>query len=161
VGLGTGLNAMLTHQAAGTRKINYTALEPFPLNTVEVNALLEAQQDAEKREWMQWLHELPFDTTENWKTNFVLEKKRLGIADLEPCMRYDVIYFDAFGPRVAPDLWEASVLQKCYDCLKPGGIWVSYCAKGEVRRNLQQAGFVTERLAGPPGKREMLRARKN
>jgi tRNA U34 5-methylaminomethyl-2-thiouridine-forming methyltransferase MnmC len=161
VGLGTGLNAMLTHQAAGTRKINYTALEPFPLNTVEVNALLEAQQDPEKREWMQWLHELPFDTTENWKTNFVLEKKRLGIADLESCMRYDVIYFDAFGPRVAPALWEASVLQKCYDCLKPGGIWVSYCAKGEVRRNLQQAGFVTERLAGPPGKREMLRARKN
>ncbi len=161
VGLGTGLNALLTLEEAGARKIVYTALEPFPLGMAEVEALVDAQQNLSRKEWMRWVHALPFGTTEEWEANFVLEKRIQGIQDIESVMRYDVIYFDAFGPRVAPALWEATVLQKCYDILKPGGIWVSYCAKGEVRRNLQQAGFVTERLAGPPGKREMLRAKKN
>jgi tRNA U34 5-methylaminomethyl-2-thiouridine-forming methyltransferase MnmC len=72
--------------------------------------------------------------------------------------KFNVIYFDAFGPQVEPELWAMEVMQRCYELLEPGGIWVSYCAKGQVRRNLQEVGFKVERLPGPPGKREMLRA---
>jgi tRNA U34 5-methylaminomethyl-2-thiouridine-forming methyltransferase MnmC len=82
------------------------------------------------------------------------------LASFNQDIRFDLIYFDAFGPRVEPDLWTKDALKKCFDLLNPGGVWVSYCAKGEVRRNLVEVGFRVERIPGPPGKREMLRAKK-
>ena len=71
---------------------------------------------------------------------------------------FDVLFYDAFGYHAQSEMWHEKALQKCYDLLEPGGIWVSYCAKGSVRRILRKIGFVVERLEGPPGKREMLRA---
>ena len=73
---------------------------------------------------------------------------------------FNVIYFDAFGPRVQPNLWTEFIFKKMYDSLHLNGILVTYSAKGSVRRNLQSVGFLVERLTGPPGKREMLRATK-
>lgn len=70
---------------------------------------------------------------------------------------FDLIYFDAFGPRVQPELWKASVFEQMFAALKPEGVLVTYSAKGEVRRTMQKLGFTVERLPGPPGKREMLR----
>jgi tRNA U34 5-methylaminomethyl-2-thiouridine-forming methyltransferase MnmC len=89
---------------------------------------------------------------------FLFRKEQLGIMDFHSEEKFNVIYFDAFGPQVEPELWTLEVMQRCYELLEPGGIWVSYCAKGQVRRNLQEVGFKVERLPGPPGKREMLRA---
>jgi tRNA U34 5-methylaminomethyl-2-thiouridine-forming methyltransferase MnmC len=75
--------------------------------------------------------------------------------------KYDVIYFDAFAPEKQPEMWSQEIFQRMYECLDNDGILVTYCAKGEVRRMLQRAGFIVERLPGPPqGKREILRARK-
>ena len=93
-------------------------------------------------------------------SSFRFSRTELLFQDWQPNSSYDIIYFDAFGPRVEPSLWTLEIMKKCYEVLSPGGIWVSYCAKGEVRRNLQAAGFEVERLQGPPGKREMLRAKK-
>ena len=76
----------------------------------------------------------------------------------ETKQRYDVMYYDAFGYHAQPKMWQEDALQICYQMLKPGGVWVSYCAKGSVRRILDSIGFDVERLAGPPGKREILRA---
>lgn len=76
----------------------------------------------------------------------------------ETKQRYDVMYYDAFGYHAQSDLWQEDALKISYDLLLPGGVWVSYCAKGVVRRALQNIGFIVERLEGPPGKREMLRA---
>jgi tRNA U34 5-methylaminomethyl-2-thiouridine-forming methyltransferase MnmC len=73
---------------------------------------------------------------------------------------FNVIYFDAFGARVQPNLWTEFIFKKMYDSLRLNGILVTYSAKGSVRRNLQSVGFLVERLPGPPGKREMLRATK-
>ena len=73
---------------------------------------------------------------------------------------FDLIYFDAFGARVQPELWTEDIFSKMYASLRPGGILVTYSAKGSVRRALQYVGFKVERLPGPPGKREMLRGRK-
>ena len=75
-----------------------------------------------------------------------------------PAGSVDLIYYDAFGPRVQPELWSLEVFQKMFDWLSPGGVFVTYCAKGQVKRDLKSAGFLVESLPGPPGKREMTRA---
>src|SRR5690606_393173 len=89
---------------------------------------------------------------------FKLQKYIADFYDFKSNAEFDLIYFDAFGPRVQPDLWKIEMFAKMYAILKPGGILVTYCAKGQVRRDMIECGFGVERLPGPPGKREMLRA---
>ena len=75
-------------------------------------------------------------------------------------LSFDLIYYDAFGARAQPELWEARWFEKCAKMLNEGGVFVTYAAKGSVRRALEAANLWVERLPGPPGKREMLRATK-
>jgi len=153
VGLGTGLNAMLTLQHA-TQKINYCALEPYPLSKEILEELSINKSDqlemkfhlSAPNEWIS-IHE-----------QFSFVRMEVGLEEFQSEEKFDIIYYDAFGPRVEPGLWTLERMQQCFNLLNEGGVFVTYCAKGEVRRNLQAAGFVVERLAGPPGKREMLRA---
>ena len=152
VGLGTGLNAALTLQHA-TQKIDYCALEPYPLSKEILNELSKSGSDQ---------FEMKFHSSapNEWisiQENFSFVRMEIGLEEFQSEEKFDVIYYDAFGPRVEPGLWTLERMQQCFDLLNDGGIFVTYCAKGEVRRNLQAAGFVVERLAGPPGKREMLR----
>ena len=155
VGLGTGLNAMLTLQHA-TKKIDYCALEPYPLSKEILNELVTSGSDQ---------FEMKFHASNvgEWisiQENFSFVRLEIGLEEFSSEEKFDVIYYDAFGPRVEPGLWTLERMQQCFDLLNEGGVFVTYCAKGEVRRNLQAAGFVVERLAGPPGKREMLRGKK-
>ena len=155
VGLGTGLNAILTLQHA-TKKIDYCALEPYPLSKEILNELVTSGSDQ---------FEMKFHASNvgEWisiQENFSFVRMEIGLEEFSSEEKFDVIYYDAFGPRVEPGLWTLERMQQCFDLLNEGGVFVTYCAKGEVRRNLQAAGFVVERLAGPPGKREMLRAKK-
>lgn len=155
VGLGTGLNAMLTLQHA-TQKIDYCALEPYPLSKEILNELVTSGSDQ---------FEMKFHASNvgEWisiQENFSFVRMEIGLEEFSSEEKFDVIYYDAFGPRVEPGLWTLERLQQCFNLLNEGGVFVTYCAKGEVRRNLQAAGFVVERLAGPPGKREMLRGKK-
>ena len=92
--------------------------------------------------------------------DFYFQKFNEDIAAFEPEGKYNLIYFDAFAPEVQPELWTKEVFQKMFDMLETGGVLVTYCAKGEVRRTMQSCGFLVERLPGPPGKREMLRAQR-
>ncbi|MEK9613100.1 MAG: MnmC family methyltransferase, partial [Flavobacteriaceae bacterium] len=89
---------------------------------------------------------------------FSLNKKHIRFEDFSTKEYFDVLFYDAFGAHAQPELWEPTCMEKCYQLLKKNGVWVSYCAKGSVRRGLEKAGFETFRLPGPPGKREMLRA---
>jgi tRNA U34 5-methylaminomethyl-2-thiouridine-forming methyltransferase MnmC len=82
------------------------------------------------------------------------------VQDEQAESEYDVIFYDAFGPPTQPEMWTLAIFQRMFAALKSEGIFVTYCAKGQVRRDLQAAGFTVERLPGPPGKREMLRATK-
>jgi tRNA U34 5-methylaminomethyl-2-thiouridine-forming methyltransferase MnmC len=93
-------------------------------------------------------------------TNFKLTKQKKFFQDIEDHEMYDLIYFDAFGARVQPELWSVQIFSKMYNALKTNGVLVTYAAKGSVRRAMLEVGFVVERLPGPPGKREMLRATK-
>ena len=90
----------------------------------------------------------------------MLLKQKKFFTDIDDVANFDLIYFDAFGARVQPDLWTSEIFSIMFKALKPGGLLVTYAAKGSVRRAMIEVGFVVERLPGPPGKREMLRATK-
>jgi tRNA U34 5-methylaminomethyl-2-thiouridine-forming methyltransferase MnmC len=74
---------------------------------------------------------------------------------------FDLVYYDAFSPEKQPELWETPVFQQLADHCHPEAKIVTYCAKGAVRRSMKEAGFIPERIPGPPGKREMLRGTKS
>lgn len=165
VGLGTGLNALLTLLEAPGRNlsIRYTGLEAYPVAAEEWQQLnypdlLEAREAA--RRYFKALHTAPWGVDVPVTPSFTLHKRRVDIRTFEAEPAYDLIYFDAFGARVQPELWTALIFGRMFRSLQPGGSLVTYSAKGSVRRAMQQVGFEVERLPGPPGKREMLRASK-
>ena len=166
VGFGTGLNALLTNLTAKAqrREVRYTAIEKYPLEKEVWGQFnypqLIQKQDSSKAFWK--IHESPWGVPTEIDDGFILTKIRADI--LKPIQleeNFNVIYFDAFGPDVQPDLWSEEMFQNMNRLLKPGGIFVTYSCKGEVKRNLKAAGFEIEKLPGPPGKREILRARKS
>ena len=164
IGFGTGLNALVTWQEVKDRKviIHYAAVEAYPISSAEIQALNFASEinDENAGNIYKSLHNSPWESKQNITVNFQLTKQKKFFQDIEEKEEFDLIYFDAFGPRVQPELWTEIIFKKMYDSLRPGGILVTYSAKGSVRRSMQDVGFEVERLPGPPGKREMLRAGK-
>ena len=106
------------------------------------------------------MHSVSWETPHSINTLFTLKKRQQDFSKLEDVSSFDLVYFDAFGARVQPDLWTETIFKRMFIALKPQGILVTYAAKGSVRRAMQAVGFMVERLEGPPGKREMLRATK-
>ncbi|MDP2424583.1 MAG: tRNA (5-methylaminomethyl-2-thiouridine)(34)-methyltransferase MnmD [Bacteroidales bacterium] len=165
VGFGTGLNALLTLIVCTKHRLhaNYTAIEPFPLAEETWKQLNYPQLLANPLvgESFVSLHIAPYGEVVAINQRFSLYKTREGIntATLQS-ERFDLIFFDAFGPTIQPELWTAEVFEKLYKTSAKNGILVTYAAKGLVRRNMTEAGYSVERLPGPPGKREMLRATK-
>ena len=163
IGLGTGLNALLTleaSQAAGTF-IEYDGLETFPLPPVVVAGLQPEwdQRGTPLRELFAELHAAPWGRPVALLPGFVLRKLHQPLQEaVLPTGYYDLIYFDAFAPEKQPELWTEAVFAQVHYAAAPGAVLVSYCAQGQFRRNLRAAGWLTERLPGPPGKREMTRA---
>lgn len=163
VGFGTGLNAILTLEEAEKRgKIHYTTLERYPLPLEIVHQLdYDKLLDKKTASYFPILHQVPWNEWQEITENFRLRKIECDLTTLKIEDGYDVIYYDAFAPEKQPDMWTQEIFDKLYTCMAPNGIFVTYCAKGVVRRMLQTAGFSVERLAGPPnGKREILRGKK-
>lgn len=162
MGFGTGLNALITSLEVEARQldVSYTALEAFPVVKEEWEALdYGALFDApEAKANFRKLHQAAWGTFQSVNQRFRLRKLQQDFIEFSPSQTYDLIYFDAFGARVQPELWTDSMFQNMYNALLPGGILVTYSAKGSVRRAMLAVGFKVERLPGPPGKREMLRA---
>lgn len=163
VGFGTGLNALLTARYAAEhgKYIRYTSIEAFPL-AEDVIVQLNYARD-EDQELYTAMHLAEWGSEVKINSSFSLTKihgnfTRFDFSSLAD--HFDVIYFDAFAPDVQPDMWSQQIFDQMYHIAKEGAIMTTYCAKGEVRRRMQAAGFVVERIPGPPGKREMLRARK-
>ena len=162
IGFGTGLNALLTLMHAEKSSVNllYEGVEAYPVSSEELAQLnyLEAADAQAFEAVFEKMHQLPWEQTEIITEAFQLKKRKQTFETLEDQNQHDLIYFDAFGARVQPELWEEPIFQKMSNALKPGGVLVTYAAKGSVRRAMQAVGFKVERLPGPPGKREMLRA---
>ena len=155
LGFGTGLNAFLTFLEG--MPVRYHALEPDPL-PLELVTALNYPGLLGRGDLFLALHEAPWGEWAPLGPLGHLKKTKMSILDFEAEQGYDLIYYDAFAPDFQPELWTPALLKRLYSMLRPGGIWVSYCSKGEVRRGLAGAGFSVEKLPGPPGKREVLRA---
>jgi tRNA U34 5-methylaminomethyl-2-thiouridine-forming methyltransferase MnmC len=163
VGFGTGLNAWLTAKEAIGKghQIHYTTLETFPLNVQLVYQLNYAQSDEKLHLLFRDIHGAIWNGPVVINENFRLEKVQQPLQQFKAVNQFDLVYYDAFGPSKQPEMWEQSIFDLLFVMMKPAGILVTYCAKGQVRRNMLSAGFEVERLQGPPGKREMLRATKH
>lgn len=165
VGFGTGLNALLTlNEARKTgKKINYISIEKYPLNDSVWSTLNYTEQlNYETKEDYELLHKAQWGSSQQITDNFSLLKIEADLKsfNFDQLPKTNLIYFDAFAPGKQPRLWTSQIFENIAHRTVEKGILVTYCAKGEVRRNLQSAGFIMERLPGPPGKREMLRGRK-
>lgn len=164
MGFGTGLNALLTlfeAQALNT-EIDYTGIEAYPVSEEEVAAMDYSSQLSQTNalHYYNQMHTLSWGEQHPITTDFRLAKRQERFEDITDIGLYDLVYFDAFGARVQPELWDEAIFEKMYIALRENGVLVTYAAKGSVRRAMQAVGFVVERLPGPPGKREMLRATK-
>ncbi len=162
MGLGTGLNALLTWiQAQKTScAIDYTSLEKFPLLKEEYAqldycSLLNEEACSEK---FTVIHACEWETTHQFSPFFSFTKHQAALENFASEKAFDLVYYDAFAPTAQPELWTVSIFKKLFDLLRNNGLLVTYCCKGDVRRAMQAAGFTVEKIPGPPGKREMVRA---
>jgi tRNA U34 5-methylaminomethyl-2-thiouridine-forming methyltransferase MnmC len=162
VGFGTGLNALLTAIDSTRNAVHYTSLETYPLSWEMVSKLNYAQlaNDHKAESIFEKMHATPWDESMEIADQFYLKKAACSLQDFKAEQKIDLVYYDAFAPHAQPELWEPAIWQKLFEMMSNGGILVTYCAKGQVRRDMQAAGFSVERLEGPPGKREMIRATK-
>ena len=162
IGFGTGLNAFITFLESTEKKqqIDYVGVEAYPVDATEVLAMnyvteldaLEFENIFEKMHKCEWNKKIEIST------DFSLTKRKQFFDEIDDFETFDLIYFDAFGYRVQPELWSTEIFRKMYKSLKPNGVLVTYAARGVVKRSMIEVGFTVEKLAGPPGKREMFRA---
>lgn len=171
VGLGTGLNALLTYLVSRKEKvvIEYIGLEPFPIPgpyIQQLNYATKLAQDAQYaiafadlQAMFECLHQ-PEDTAIcKLSDHFFFQQLALRLEAFSATPHsFDLIYFDAFAPSKQPELWEIALLQKVMIMMKQPSMLVTYCAQGKFQRNLQTLGMRVEKLPGPPGKKEMVRA---
>ncbi|TYB79547.1 tRNA (5-methylaminomethyl-2-thiouridine)(34)-methyltransferase MnmD [Bizionia myxarmorum] len=164
IGFGTGLNAIITllKTIKDQITVDYVGVEAYPVILSEIEQLNypELLEDELASEKFKAMHNCPWEIQTEISDNFQLTKYQKRFEAISNSNQFNLIYFDAFGARIQPELWTEAIFQKMYRALKPHGVLVTYAAKGSVRRAMQAVGFNVERLPGPPGKREMLRATK-
>lgn len=162
MGFGTGLNAFLSLLETSKREIAlwYDAVEAYPITAQEAITLNypDLVEEDNSQALFSGLHRCSWEKWHAIAPHFNLRKRHMPIEQLQENGQYDLVYYDAFAPNAQPELWETPVLSRIYNALKPGGVLVTYCAKGNVKRTLTALGFQIEALPGPPGKREMTRA---
>lgn len=161
VGFGTGLNALLTADWASRNKkiINYTSIEKYPVSSEEFSLLNYGDLLGESELYNQ-ITAAGWESLKELTNHFAVKKLELDLLVGELPKGQDVVFFDAFAPNKQPKLWEVAVFEKIFKIMNQGGVLVTYCCQGQARRNMIAAGFEVEKVPGPPGKREMLRARK-
>ncbi len=155
VGLGSGLNCLLTarHAEAERLAVEYHALEFYPV-PAEVWSAMDYASDP----LFCAVHRAPWETAELLSDYFVIKKRACDLVSADLGAIFDMIYMDAFAPDTQPEMWSAEVFAKLYRHTAPGGALVTYSAKGDARRAMEAAGYAVERLPGALGKRHMVRA---
>ncbi|GIZ08716.1 tRNA (5-methylaminomethyl-2-thiouridine)(34)-methyltransferase MnmD [Flavobacterium sp. UMI-01] len=165
IGFGTGLNAFITYLESKKlgQKIAYTGVEAYPVAPEELTAMnyIEELRALNYQSFFDAMHTTPWEQENSIDNDFVLKKRQQFFQDIDDVAQYDLVYFDAFGYRVQPELWSTAIFEKMYRAMKKDSVLVTYAARGVVKRSMLEVGFEVEKLAGPPGKREMFRARKH
>ncbi|ESU26586.1 hypothetical protein FLJC2902T_25590 [Flavobacterium limnosediminis JC2902] len=162
IGFGTGLNAFITFLEAQkfNQIVDYVGVEAYPILPEEVEKLNYVPQlDASQfNTEFQLMHSCEWGVKTAISDAFTLTKRKQYFNEIIDKNCFDLIYFDAFGFQYQPELWSVEIFEKMYQALKTNGVLVTYACRGSVKRAMTEVGFVTEKLQGPPGKREMLRA---
>lgn len=158
IGLGTGLNAFLTAQFAEEQglKIHFTSLEPYPIRK-DIYENLNFHQSEEERHLLLNIHAGDWEKELQLTPSFKLHKSIAKLEEFGKPELFHIIYFDAFAPSKQPEVWSLDNLKKCFSLLEKDGILTTYCAQGQFKRNLTEAGFRLETLQGAMGKKEMVR----
>ena len=163
IGFGTGLNAFITNLESqkNNQIVDYVGVEAYPVSMDEAFAMNYVNQiDASKTDEFQKIHQMDWETLIQVNPTFQLTKRKQFFQDIADVEVFDLIYFDAFGYDVQPELWSDEIFLKMFNALKPGGILVTYACRTVIKKAMISAGFKIEKLPGAPGKREMLRASK-
>jgi tRNA U34 5-methylaminomethyl-2-thiouridine-forming methyltransferase MnmC len=163
IGFGTGLNAFITFIEAtkNNQAIDYVGIEAYPIAIEEAMQMNYAEQMEESyNPIFEQIHNSVWSEKVQITNNFSVTKRQQFFQDIDDTAVFDLIYFDAFGFRVQPELWSEEIFQKMYDALKPNGVLVTYACRTSIKNAMLVAGFSVEKLPGAPGKREMLRATK-
>lgn len=165
IGFGTGLNAFITFLEAQKNDyvIEYSGVEAYPISAEELqlmNYVEELNADYYK-DIFDLMHQSIWEERQEITPNFALTKYKMLFEDIKFTNRFDIIYFDAFGFQVQPELWSEAIFNQMFAALKSSGVLVTYAARGVVKRNMIQAGFTVKKVPGPPGKREMMIGFKN
>ena len=164
IGFGTGLNAFITFLEAEKKELNidYVGVEAYPVIPEEIKKLnyVSELKSSNRSVIFDKMHSISWEEKHQISENFSLLKRKQFFEAIDDENKFDIIYFDAFGATNQPELWTIEIFQKMFTALKSKGILTTYSAKGSVRRAMQEVGFIVERLPGPIGKREMLRATK-
>ena len=161
IGFGTGLNALLTlvRSTNERKRVYYTAIEKYPLRNTFISKLNHFTfAGTDGPEMSKLLHSAEWDKPVMLTPLFTLMKIKTDFISADIPGLYDLVYYDAFGPDKQPEMWTDNLINKVSGATVPGGIFVTYSAKGSVKRALKSSGFEIELLPGPPGKREVLRA---
>ncbi|MBC7641198.1 MAG: tRNA (5-methylaminomethyl-2-thiouridine)(34)-methyltransferase MnmD [Flavobacterium sp.] len=164
IGFGTGLNAFITLLESQKKNqiIDFVGVEAYPVlfeEAMQMNYVAELNAES-NRHFFENMHQTNWEEKNLIDNNFSLIKRKQFFDDIDDVNSYDLIYFDAFGYRVQPELWSTEIFRKMYKALKNKGVLVTYAARGVVKRSMIEVGFTVEKLPGAPGKREMFRARK-
>lgn len=162
IGFGTGLNAYLTwiDTLVSGKFIKYTAVELHPLAVEWTEKLNYPEILNQSRQVFLDLHHMPWEKENRISDHFYIKKAWVDLSDFKTSEKYDIVYFDAFSPKVQPGLWTAEIFTRIFNFMNPGGILTTYCSKGDVRRSMLAAGFHVEKIPGPGKKREITRASK-
>lgn len=162
MGFGTGLNALLSldESIRNGYTISYTGIEAYPVE-LDHAFQMEYEQfvDARSASLFKSMHLAEWGIEHELSSAFRFKKLHERIEDHQPeRLLFDLLFFDAFGPRAQAEMWEMPILEKMHDMLKTEGLLVTYCAKGQFKRDLKSLGFEVHAVPGPPGKREMTQA---
>lgn len=164
IGFGTGLNAFISFLEHKKRnlKIDYVGVEAYPVALDEVKELnyVDELKANLYESIFALMHQSAWENEIALAADFKLFKRKQFFQDINDKERYNLIYFDAFGFRVQPELWDEHIFKKMYDALLPKGILVTYACRTNIKNAMLNVGFQIEKLPGAPGKREMLRAMK-
>lgn len=164
VGYGTGLNAFITFLDAEKSKqnIDYIGVEAFPISNDEIQQLnfVDILNAHKYKSIFEAMHNSVWNEKIAITENFILTKRKQFFQEIDDKNAFDIIYFDAFGFRIEPELWSKTIFEKMFIALKIGGILVTYACRSSIKNDMIELGFKVEKLPGAPGKREMLRATK-
>ena len=158
IGFGTGLNAFITFlETLNKEKVNYVGVEAYPISQEEIAQMnYVSELDSEMyQEIFDKMHSCDWEKQETISENFHLTKRKQFFQDIEDKNQFDLIYFDAFGFPLQPELWSEVIFKKMYDALLPKGTLVTYACRSSIKNAMLSVGFSIEKLPGAPGKREM------